>query len=72
MKDEEELKKLGSIIKSAREAKGLSTRKFATSIGKDHPSIVRVETGKVNPSYLFLLEVCEGLDMSLSDLLSQD
>ena len=63
------LKSLGNIVKGARIEKGLTQQELAYSIGKDQQSINRLERGKINPSYIYLLEVCEGLEMSLSDLL---
>lgn len=38
-------------------------------IGKDPQSIHRLEAGKINPSYVYLTEVCEGLGIEVSELL---
>ncbi|NAS12240.1 helix-turn-helix domain-containing protein [Poritiphilus flavus] len=69
MDNEKELKQLGEKFAKARESLGLSQTEFANSIGKDQPSINRLEKGKINPSYIYLLEVCKGLKMKLSELL---
>lgn len=69
MDNDKELKRLGRKFAKAREAKGLTQTEFANSIGKDQPSINRLEKGNINPSYLYLLEVCEGLKLKLSELL---
>ncbi|MEP4091783.1 helix-turn-helix transcriptional regulator [Reichenbachiella sp.] len=69
MDKDQELKGIGDKVRSARIAKGLSQTKLAYSIGKDQPSINRLEKGNVNPSYLYLLEICEGLEITLSELL---
>ena len=51
---------------------GISQTHLAHKIGKDQPSINRLERGRVNPSFIFLLEVCEGLEMDLPDLLETE
>tara|TARA_R100000951_G_scaffold94305_1_gene82995 strand:- start:1356 stop:1565 length:210 start_codon:yes stop_codon:yes gene_type:complete len=65
----EELKHLGARVREIRTQKGLTQTELANKIGKDHPSINKLENGKVNPSYLFLLEVCQGLEIELKQIL---
>ena len=65
----EELLVLGTRIKKERELKGQSQTELANIIGKDQPSLNRVEKGRVNPSYLFLLEISRGLNLPLWELL---
>ena len=65
-----ELVKLGNRIRELREAKGLSQAKLAVKILKDQQSIHKVESGNFNPSYIYLLEICEGLEISISELLN--
>ena len=67
---EQELKILGEKFRQARLKLQLSQTTLANKVGKDQPSINRLEKGKVNPSYLYLLEVCEGLEISLRDVLA--
>lgn len=62
------LKSLGERIKEIRLAKGLTQTELAHKIGKDHPSINRLEKGKINPSYFFLCEIAEGLEISINDI----
>ncbi|MDC6364829.1 MULTISPECIES: helix-turn-helix domain-containing protein [Flavobacteriaceae] len=69
MDNEKELKELGEKVTKARESLGLSQTELANIIDKDQPSINRLERGKINPSYIYLLEVCSGLKMKLSELL---
>lgn len=71
MVKKEELIALGNRVREVRTAKGLSQTELANRIGKDQPSINRLETGNINPSYLYLLEVCSGLETSLSEILSE-
>ena len=67
MPKSEQLKILGSRIQAIRKSKGLTQMALAHSIGKDHPSINRLENGKFNPSYLYLLEIAKGLDVDIKD-----
>ncbi|WP_424057490.1 helix-turn-helix transcriptional regulator [Pedobacter sp.] len=64
------LLKLGIRVKEIRESKQLTQKQLAHSLGKDQQSINRLETGNVNPSYLYLLSIAKGLDISMSELLS--
>jgi len=66
---DERLLKLGSRIKQIRESKGLSQTELAYKIDKDQPSINRVERGKINPSYLYLLDLANGLEVQLQELI---
>jgi putative transcriptional regulator len=65
---QEKLIRLGLKVKELREEKGLSQTELAYKIGKDQPSINRLEKGKVNPSIMYLLQICEGLEVSLIEL----
>jgi transcriptional regulator with XRE-family HTH domain len=67
MDKSEELIQLGLKVRSIRLAKNLTQTELANIIGKYHPSINRLEKGKINPSYIFLLEVAEGLGISIVD-----
>ena len=64
----EELTKLGERVKLIRNQKGLTLEDVAFAIGKDRQSIHRLEKGDFNPSYIYLLEVCKGLNITISDL----
>jgi len=65
------LKELGAKLKTARHSKGLTLRELGYRIDKDPPSISRVEMGDINPTYLYLLKLCEGLEISLCSLLKE-
>lgn len=65
------LKILGNKVRNARTDKGFSQAQLAHGIGKDQQSINRLERGNINPSYIYLLEVCEGLGITLSELLTE-
>jgi len=61
--------KLGEKIKSIRISQGLTQIDLAYKIGKDQPSINRLEKGKINPSFLYLTVIAEGLEVTISELL---
>jgi putative transcriptional regulator len=67
----EELKLLGQRIRELRTAKGLSQAKLGLKIFKDQQSIHKVESGQFNPSYIYLLEICDGLEISIEELLRE-
>lgn len=68
MEKDSKLRELGLIFRSIREQKGMSQTLLANKIGKDQPSINRLEKGKINPSYIYILEICEGLEIDIKDL----
>jgi putative transcriptional regulator len=70
MDKQDKLIQLGLKVKSIRVSKGFTQTELANIIGKDHPSINRLEKGKINPSYIFLLEVAEGLGVSINEFFS--
>ena len=64
-----ELIKLGQKIKKIRLEKNLIQFELALRINKDQQSIQRLESGNVNPSYIYLLEVSLGLEIPLIEIL---
>jgi putative transcriptional regulator len=68
MNKSEDLKLLGKRIRELRLDKGLSQAQLGIKIFKDQQSIHKVESGQFNPSYIYLLEICEGLEITLSEL----
>lgn len=69
MDKEQELQKFGKKIKDIRELKGLTQAQLAHKINKDRESIARLERGGINPTYLYLMEVCEGLEITMEELM---
>lgn len=65
----DQLIKLGLRVRELRLSKSLSQTDLAFKIGKDQPSINRLEKGKINPSILYLLEIANGLEIPVSKLL---
>lgn len=70
MDKQDKLQQLGSKVREIRLSKGMTQTELAHLIGKDHPSINKLENGKVNPSFIFLTEVAEGLGVELKDFLA--
>ncbi|NQY68437.1 MAG: helix-turn-helix transcriptional regulator [Flavobacteriales bacterium] len=69
MDREKELQKLGERIKELRKSKGMTQLDLAAAINQDYTSITRLEAGRTNPTYVTLLKIAEGLEVSVSDLL---
>jgi transcriptional regulator with XRE-family HTH domain len=68
----EHLKRLGLQLKKIRLLKGLTLKELGYLIDKDPQSISRVEMGDINPTYLYLLEVCKGLGVEIWEVLKSD
>lgn len=63
-----DLKVLGQKLKTFRQAKNLTLKELGYKIDKDPQSISRVEMGDTNPTYLYLLKICEGLEIEIKEL----
>lgn len=46
----------------------ITQAELAHAIGKDQQSIQRLEAGKINPSYFYLYEIAEGLQVSIEEI----
>ncbi|MCF0072477.1 helix-turn-helix domain-containing protein [Dyadobacter sp. CY261] len=62
------LTQLGRRIRDLRVMKGVTQTELAHAIGKDQQSIQRLEAGKINPSYFYLCEIAEGLQVSVKEI----
>lgn len=60
---------LGSKVKSRRLFIGLTQEKLAEKCSLDRTYISLLERGQRNPSFLTLLKVAKGLEISVSELL---
>ena len=63
------LVELGLKFRKARLLANLTQNELAARADKDQQSIQRLEKGKVNPSYLYMMNVCQALEMSLTDVI---
>ena len=66
-----ELQKLAERIKAIRLAKKISQEALAHKCDFDRTYISLLERAKRNPTYLNLLRLCEGLEISISELLEE-
>ena len=71
MDNKKELTKLGKKVQRIRAHKKLSQEDLAFNCNKDQQSISRLENGGINPSYIYLLELCKGLGVKLEELVSE-
>lgn len=67
--DNNKLIELGSRIKTLREKKGMTQEALALTMYRDKQSVQRLEAGKVNPGYLYLRQISEGLEIDITTLL---
>ncbi|WP_405676943.1 helix-turn-helix domain-containing protein [Streptomyces sp. NBC_01511] len=59
---------IGTRIRAAREAAGLTQIQLGEMAGLDHKTIHRIEYGTSDPTLGMLIRIAAALDMSLSDL----
>lgn len=64
-----DFKKLGETIRAYREKTGMSQETFALNIGMDRTYYSAVENGKHNITINNLKKICDGLNITLSELL---
>ena len=67
-----ELSKLATRIRKVRLEMGISQEKLAELCEFDRTYISMLERSKRNPSYLNLLKLCKGLNVSISELCDFD
>ncbi len=72
MDSKQKLRELGERFRLIRESKGLSQKDVALKSDKTQQSIQRFEKGRRNVSYIYLLEVCEGLDIDIVELFADE
>lgn len=65
----EKLKNLGLNIKSERIRKGLSQEELAEKCDISRNSISLIETGKINPTILKVLDIAKALNIDINVLL---
>ena len=71
MGSDEMLVIVGRNIREAREAKGLSLRAFASSIGIDYAHLCNIENGRANPKVSTVLYVGEALGLKPVELFQE-
>ena len=69
-KKEITLKQFGLHVKNIRLSKNFTQIQVSSAMGKDQQSLQRVESGNINPSLFYLIELAEALDIDLQDLVN--
>lgn len=70
LSEEEVLLKLGQRIIELRQEKNLRQIDLAIKLGIEDSSLIRIETGKTNPTTKTLLKICKELEVSIGELFS--
>jgi transcriptional regulator with XRE-family HTH domain len=70
MRDDDFIRHLGENIKSLRKQKGLTQMDLSAICNMDKPNIVRIETGRTNPTTKTLKIIADALGVKVSDLFS--
>ena len=65
------LTSFGMALREVRLSSGLSQEALALKVGLDRTFVSATERGRKNLTLVSMLRLCEGLDISLSDLLSK-
>lgn len=68
MRQDLNLDKLGERVKQLRLSKGLTQLEVADKFGSSESTISRLEKGKYNPSYLWLLKLCDSMEINIKEL----
>ncbi len=68
MDNEEFLQKLGQKIRILRKNRRLSQEKLAIELECDQGYLSRIETGKANPSAVYLKQIADSLDLDIREL----
>lgn len=63
------LTSFGLALREARLTVGMSQEALALKVGLDRTFVSATERGRKNPTLVSMLRLCEGLEISLSELL---
>lgn len=69
MNDNDFLKKFGNRVNNFRNKTGLSQEKLATELGIDQSYLSEIETGKANPSLLYVKKLAEAFGVEPFELI---
>ncbi len=64
--------KIGNMIRKARKSKGFTAEKLAEKINKSSTTMYKYERDEVIPDLMTLLEICNVLEMDISDFIIKD
>lgn len=71
-RDKLSLKRLGDHIKKVRRSKGYSQDRVYLEAGFSRGTMSRIESGKVNPTYLTLTKIAETIGVPVKRLVDFD
>lgn len=60
---------LGTRIREARKAKGLSQKQFSYASNIEKAALSRIENGRTNLSYITLNKISSSLEIAMSELI---
>jgi transcriptional regulator with XRE-family HTH domain len=63
---------VGSLLKQLRQARGISQRALAKSVGVSNGTISLIEKGETDPSVGLLKKILDGLSVSMADFFAGD
>lgn len=66
------LKDFGARVKNIRLKRGLTQIEVSSRMNRDQQSLQRVESGRVNPSLCYLIELSSALEIEVSELVCFD
>lgn len=69
MTDDQFLKQLGSKIRKARIAQGISLQKLSRMCDRDYAALWKIEMGRSNARVLTIVLVAKALDLDLRELI---
>ena len=72
MNNSKEYYDVGERIKFYRKLKKLSLSEFGDLIGKTKSTVCRYETGEICPDVITLCEICDALELSISEFLDKE
>lgn len=61
----------GNTVKRIRISKGLTQVEISSKMNRDQQSLQRVESGRVNLSYTYILELATALEINPRDFFSE-
>lgn len=70
--EEDASKQIGANVKQYRISKGMSIEAFANQIGVSKLTLIKIEQGEANPTLSVIWKIANGLNISVSALLSME
>lgn len=63
--------RLAELLCEARQARGMSLRKLASTVGVSPTSIMRIEAAEQKPSLFLVMQLCNALEISAAELVAK-